>query len=261
MAVDLQIRIGVLTIRRLALGSGYKYLTESIAVGDGPAQKGTPLTRYYEASGTPPGVWMGAGLAGLDNGRGLPRGSQVTDEQLYNMLGVCVDPVSGEACGRKPNAEPEPLERRVARRIGRLPDDLDGTARTVQMAEIEVQERTRAARFRPPVAAFDLTFSPQKSVSVAWALADRDTQAVIYDLHRRAIAVTLDYAEAHTFHSRSGSDGVLQEQLEGVIAVAFTHYDSRSGDPQLHDHVIVWNRAQSRSDGAWRTLDSRGVYK
>jgi conjugative relaxase-like TrwC/TraI family protein len=261
VAADHQIRMGVLTIRRLALGSGYKYLTESIAIGDGPAPKGTPLTRYYEATGTPPGVWLGAGLAGLDGGRGVQSGSQVTEEQLYNMLGVCVDPVSGEACGRKPNAEPESFQGRVARRIAGLPDDLEETARTVQIAEIEIQERVRTAKFRPPVAAFDLTFSPQKSVSVAWALADRDTQTAIYELHRRAIAVTLDYAEAHTFHSRSGSDGVLQEQLEGVIAAAFTHYDSRSGDPQLHDHVIVWNRAQSRSDCAWRTLDSRGLYK
>ncbi|MGH8996386.1 MAG: MobF family relaxase, partial [Acidimicrobiales bacterium] len=39
------------------------------------------------------------------------------------------------------------------------------------------------------------------------------------------------------------------------------HYDSRSGDPQLHDHVVVWNRAKSQSDGQWRTLDSRGLFK
>jgi conjugative relaxase-like TrwC/TraI family protein len=251
----------VLTIRRLALGSGYKYLTDSIAVGDGPAPKDTPLTRYYEATGTPPGVWMGAGLAGLDGGRGVRAGSQVGEQQLYNMLGVCVDPVSGEPCGRKPNAEAEPLEARISRRMARLPRWLDDAERAARQAEIEAQERDRTARFRPPVAAFDLTFSPQKSVSVAWALADRDTQAVIYDCHRRAIAIALEYAEAHTFHSRSGTNGVLQEDLEGVVAAAFTHYDSRSGDPQLHDHVVVWNRARSRSDGAWRTVDSRGLYK
>jgi conjugative relaxase-like TrwC/TraI family protein len=251
----------MLTIRRLALGSGYKYLIDSIAVGDGPAPKETPLTRYYEATGTPPGVWMGAGLGGVDGARGLRAGTQVSEQQLYNMLGVCVDPVSGEPCGRKPNAEPEPLETRVAKRMARLPVWLADTERAARRAGIEAQERDRAARFRPPVAAFDLTFSPQKSVSVAWALADRDTQAVIYDCHRRAIAIALEYAEAHTFHSRSGTNGVLQEDLEGVVAAAFTHYDSRSGDPQLHDHVVVWNRARSRSDGAWRTLDSRGLYK
>jgi hypothetical protein len=49
--------------------------------------------------------------------------------------------------------------------------------------------------------------------------------------------------------------------VAGVVAAAFNHFDFRSGDPQLHDHVVVWNRAKSRSDGAWRTLDSRGLFK
>ena len=72
---------------------------ESIAVGDGPAP-GTSLAAYYEASGTPPGVWIGAGLAGLAGGEGVAPGSVVQEEQLVNMLGRCVDPVTGEACGR-----------------------------------------------------------------------------------------------------------------------------------------------------------------
>ena len=111
------------------------------------------------------------------------------------------------------------------------------------------------------MAGFDLTFSPSKSVSVAWALADRETKARIYACHRRAIEVVLTYAEREVFHSRSGTNGVVQEDVEGVVAAAFTHWDSRAGDPQLHDHVVVANRARSVSDGTWRTLDSRGLFK
>ena len=76
-----------------------------------------------------------------------------------------------------------------------------------------------------------------------------------------AIEVVLSYAEREVFHSRSGTNGVVQEDVEGVVAVAFTHWDSRAGDPQLHDHVVVANRARSVSDGKWRTLDSRGLFK
>ncbi len=123
------------------------------------------------------------------------------------------------------------------------------------------EQRAKGARSRTPVAGFDLTFSPSKSVSVAWALADRDTKARIYACHRRAIDVVLSYAEREVFHSRSGTNGVVQEDVEGVVAVAFTHWDSRAGDPQLHDHVVVANRARSLSDGKWRTLDSRGLFK
>ena len=111
------------------------------------------------------------------------------------------------------------------------------------------------------MAGFDLTFSPSKSVSTAWALAEKETKALIYDCHRRAIDVVLTYAEREVFHSRSGKGGVVQEDVEGVVATAFSHWDSRAGDPQLHDHVVVANRARSVSDGVWRTLDSRGLFK
>ena len=49
--------------------------------------------------------------------------------------------------------------------------------------------------------------------------------------------------------------------MTGVIAASFTHFTSRADDPQLHDHVVVWNRASSVSDGKWRTLDSKAIFK
>jgi conjugative relaxase-like TrwC/TraI family protein len=73
--------------------------------------------------------------------------------------------------------------------------------------------------------------------------------------------VVLTYAEKEVFSSRSGTGGVLQEDIEGVVAAAFTRWDSRSGDPQLHDHVVVSNRARSVADGQWRTLDGRALFK
>jgi hypothetical protein len=53
----------------MTLGSGYRYLMESIAGGDGAVKASSDLTGYYAVSGTPPGVFLGAGLAGLDGGR------------------------------------------------------------------------------------------------------------------------------------------------------------------------------------------------
>ena len=111
-----------------------------------------------------------------------------------------------------------------------------------------------------PVSGFDLTFSVPKSVSAAWAVADAGTQAVIYEAHQEAIRRALAYAERHVFFSRSGTNGVVQEQIRGVVAAGFDHWDSRAGDPHLHTHVVVMNRAQSL-DGTWRTLDSRGLFK
>jgi conjugative relaxase-like TrwC/TraI family protein len=245
----------------MTLGSGYRYLMESVAVGDGAAGKSSNLTRYYATSGTPPGVFLGAGLAGLDGGRGIEHGSQVTEQHLFNLLGMCADPITGEPLGRRPNRAHLSLAKRVAERVADIPATYSYAERAEEIARIEAEERAKGGTLRTPVAGFDLTFSPSKSVSTAWALADRDTKARIYTCHRRAIEEVLTYAEREVFHSRSGTNGVVQEDVEGVVAAAFTHWDSRAGDPQLHDHVVVANRAQSMSDGKWRTLDSRGLFK
>jgi conjugative relaxase-like TrwC/TraI family protein len=207
----------MMTIRRLSIGAGYKYLLKSIAAGDGP--EGTDrsdLVRYYSETGTPPGVFLGAGLSGLDNGSGVAVGQSVSAENLQRMLQDCADPITGEVLGRVPSAK--------------------------------------------AVGGFDLTFSPSKSVSVAWALADKETREVIYRCHQKAIAEVLAYAEREVFHTRSGQQGCVEEDIVGVIAASFTHFDSRDGDPQLHDHVVVLNRAQATSDGVWRTLDSRQLF-
>jgi len=91
--------------------------------------------------------------------------------------------------------------------------------------------------FRPDLQPF------QKRVG-AWALADKKTREVIYRCHQKAIAEVLAYAEREVFHSRSGQQGCVEEDVVGVIAASFTHFDSRDGDPQLHDHVVVLNRAR-----------------
>jgi conjugative relaxase-like TrwC/TraI family protein len=251
----------VISLRRMTLGSGYRYLMESVAVGDGAPGHTSSLTRYYATSGTPPGVFLGAGLGSLDDGRGVEKGSQVTEQHLFNLLGMCADPITGQALGRQPNRTHLSLAKRVAERVAAIPATHTVTARAEERARIEAEERAKGGTFRTPVAGFDLTFSPSKSVSTAWALADRETKAQIYACHRRAVEVVLAYAEREVFHSRSGTNGVVQEDVEGVVAAAFTHWDSRAGDPQLHDHVVVANRARSVSDGTWRTLDSRGLFK
>lgn len=212
--------MGVLTIRRMTAGFGYRYLLSSVAVGDGRADMSSPLTAYYAESGTPAGRFCGGGLAAL----GLAAGEVVTEEHLYNMIVLGAHPVSGEQLGRQ-----KPMVADAAK--------------------------------RKPVAGFDLTFSPQKSVSVLWALADEDTKAVTFRCHLEAIERTIEYAERNVWHSRSGKAGCVQEDIAGIVGMSFTHFDSRDGDPQLHDHVLVFNRAQSRSDGVWRTLDSKGIYR
>jgi TrwC relaxase len=77
----------MITIRRMALGVGFRYLMESVAAGDGGAKPDSGLTRYYAESGTPPGIFLGSGLASLGGGRGIEKGETVSEEQLSQTCG------------------------------------------------------------------------------------------------------------------------------------------------------------------------------
>ena len=216
----------------MTLGAGYRYLMSSVARAD-EATRAAGLTAYYAATGTPPGWFLGAGLAGLAGGAGVEPGSQVTEEQLWRMLGMLQDPVTGEQLGRPPTGA----------------------------GMVFVDHLGRVRKAKQSVAGFDLTFSVPKSVSVAWALADEPTRARIHAAHRRALQAVIAYGESQVFATRTGHAGAISEDVRGVVATAFDHWDSRAGDPQLHTHVVVLNRVQSVVDGKWRTLDSKALFR
>ena len=110
------------------------------------------------------------------------------------------------------------------------------------------------------VAGFDLSFSPSKSVSALWALADPQLAAMVERCHQAAVRASLDYLEQKALYTRLGTDGVRQVDVQGMIAVSFTHRDSRAGDPDLHTHVAVANKVQTL-DGHWRAIDARLLYQ
>ncbi|MBK8445249.1 MAG: relaxase domain-containing protein [Micropruina sp.] len=113
---------------------------------------------------------------------------------------------------------------------------------------------------RQGVAGYDLTFSPVKSVSALWALADPETSARIQRCHDQAVADALRFIEREALYTRRGRNGVRQVETRGLIAAAFTHRDSRAGDPDLHTHVAVANKVQAVDDGAWLAIDGRLLY-
>ncbi|MDQ7992103.1 MAG: MobF family relaxase [Propionicimonas sp.] len=110
------------------------------------------------------------------------------------------------------------------------------------------------------VAGFDLTFSPVKSVSALWALADPAIAAIIEQAHQKAMADALHYIEDHALYTRLGRNGVRQVDVKGLVGAAFTHRDSRASDPDLHTHVAVANKVETL-DGRWRSIDGRILFK
>ena len=68
------------------------------------------------------------------------------------------------------------------------------------------------------------------------------------------------FIEQHALFTRTGPQGIRQVNVRGLVATAFTHRDSRAGDPDLHTHVAVSNKVQTL-DGRWLALDARMLYR
>ena len=111
------------------------------------------------------------------------------------------------------------------------------------------------------VAGFDLVFTPPKSASIAWGLGDEQLRRGIESAHERAIQDVIRHLEKNVVMTRRGRNGVRQiETSSGVIGTKFRHWDSRAGDPNLHDHVVIANRVQG-VDGQWSSIDGRMLYQ
>jgi conjugative relaxase-like TrwC/TraI family protein len=104
---------------------------------------------------------------------------------------------------------------------------------------------------------FDATFSAPKSVSALWALSpDPWIRAEVLASHDTAVTAALGWLERHGAVTRRGTDGVDQVDTQGLTAALFRQHTSRSVDPQLHTHALIWSKVQDPS-GRWLSLDAR----
>jgi conjugative relaxase-like TrwC/TraI family protein len=104
---------------------------------------------------------------------------------------------------------------------------------------------------------FDATFSAPKSVSVVWALSpDPWVRAEVLAAHDAAVTATLEWVERHGAVTRRGKDGIDQVDARGLVVALFRQHTSRTADPQLHTHALIWAKVQDRT-GRWLALDAR----
>lgn len=106
------------------------------------------------------------------------------------------------------------------------------------------------------VAGWDFTFTDPKSVSLLFGTADDATRRLVTDAHDRSVSAVLAYMEDTACYVRRGKGGAERMPATGFVAAAFRHRCSRCGDPNLHTHLILANRAQG-VDGRWSALDGR----
>ena len=120
--------------------------------------------------------------------------------------------------------------------------------------------RLRASKRDPKIAAFDLTFSAPKSLSVLFAVSPEQVSGELVGCHEGAVRAALGYLEEEAVMVRRGKGGVRVERAGGLIAAAYRHRMSRALDPQLHTHVVAANMAGG-SDGRFTALYGAPLYR
>ncbi|MFJ4329090.1 MobF family relaxase [Streptomyces tricolor] len=213
----------------ITAGQMYRYYLRQVVVGDGRRPARTPLVQAQEEAGVPAGRWMGRGLAAL----GLAAGDVITETQLRNLFGE----------GRHPHADQIEADQLAA---GKKP---------------AAARRAGALGRRVKVTGFDLTFRPQPTLTLLWALGDEETRRAIEAAHERAITAVLAWIEDEAAIIRIGAQGVYKVRpVHGLAAARFRHYEARSGMPLLHDHLLLSAKAL-RPDGKWGSVHSEVLYE
>ena len=251
-----------MTLHKLTAGDGYLYLVRQVAAldadGHGPGGKPGGFGDYYTERGESPGVWTGRGIDGL----GVS--GQVTESQMRLLFGEGRHPDTAAALGRPFYVYEASSDYRgrckdayhAYNTVRGLPggasidDDQRDRIRTDVAAVMFREQHGRepasgpefigwVARISRPtsmsVAGYDLTFSPVKSVSALWAIADRGLADQIRAAHDAAVAATLDWLERECAFTRTGANGVAQVPVRGLVIAQFGQptstpiYDSPAG--------------------------------
>jgi conjugative relaxase-like TrwC/TraI family protein len=147
----------------------------------------------------------------------------------------------------------ETVERLCRKVLGLNPHDLygEGFERAWQHHGKRVNERVQS---------FDHCFSSPKSVSLLAAGGGDRVRRQMAEARAEALDIGIGYLERHGIGVRRDHNGTDRHHVRGgLVAVAFEHRLSRSGDPQFHTHVLVQNAAQG-PDGRWTALDSDRLY-
>ena len=267
----------------LSLHTGYDTAYLTVAVGGGQG-----ADYYTGAEGEPPGYWQGAGaralgLAGQIGGK--DEAGKASAEVMRRLYHEDVGP-DGQVLARRQRPGNYPaasgsLNARIDAEVAEQVAARGGIITPEETREIRLRLR---AQFQNRVPFYDYTFSAPKSVSVLWASllqaaaeaaaegreaeAERLTEQAeqIREAVKRANDRMIAVAEQRAAYIRTGHHSATSGEYRdaaGFIVSSFPQHTNREGDPQLHVHNAIANRAQ-RADGAddkWRALHGQPLFK
>jgi conjugative relaxase-like TrwC/TraI family protein len=119
-------------------------------------------------------------------------------------------------------------------------------------------EQLTPQHFRERRIYFDFVCSPPKSVSIlAVTMNDRR----IIQAHKEASMMAIHELESFTASRVRKGDIQEQDRTTGnLVGAAFLHTTSRSLDPQLHTHFVLFNATWDKQEGRWKALQTGDMF-
>jgi conjugative relaxase-like TrwC/TraI family protein len=241
---------------------------------------------HLNAAGEPPGRWMGRAAAKLGlSGRigGTSAEGAANAEAMRGLYHHDIAP-DGTRLGtsqRRHKYPDKPVQLAAAQeRIDAAVAALGRFATPEKIRDIEITER---AKVRTATQFLDLVISAEKSLSLvqvgylaaakraresgdeaAAARLEAQAEQIEAAIDETASEVT-EWLEQHAAYVRTGHHSATSGEwrdADGLAVGGFIQHTNRDGEPNLHAHLEILNRAQ-RADGAddkWRALDGKPVY-
>ncbi|WP_410626211.1 MobF family relaxase [Amycolatopsis sp. cmx-8-4] len=148
------------------------------------------------------------------------------------------------------------LRRGVQLQLYRKAHDGHGPADDNELSTWLAEQKSK---LKSAVSGFEMVFAPDKSVSIAWAMAQPVERELIAGMVRQAARDALSYVEQNAAFTRRGNMGEAQVDVDGITAALFEHWDSRAADPHLHIHALISSKVRRSDDGEWTALDGRTI--
>jgi DNA primase catalytic core len=134
------------------------------------------------------------------------------------------------------------------------------SAELARYLKVEVEEADLKPKFREHVAAWDMTFAPNKSYSVA-ALVGGDSRIV--EWHQASVREALDEGEKYA-QARIGGASPAQT-TENWASALFMHdvarpVDGATPNPHLHTHAVMFNMTLADEGGRVRSMNPAEIF-
>lgn len=226
-------------------------LTFGTIAGGSPSSM-APMTKHMLTQTVPREV--------ADLARYYTQGMEVGQDEALPRRDM--HPVVAQGLGIDPD-KPVTMEQINALLAGRRADGEKIEGKHYTGLKRHIDPKTGELKEKVPIGAVDFCFTPDKSVSVAWAFGVPAEQSAIYQAHRDAGDEAMRYLERNIAYASKGDGGKDGYDAGHLGWVSFDHYTSRptlwiareengqritesvpiqiAGDPELHTHFTVTN--------------------